>query len=472
MANSDEPTPSTPSRPAWTAAVAGLSAQVAGPVLVPGDEGYPAEHTGFDLSVPQHPALVVGATTADDVVAAVDFARSHHLGVGVQATGHGPTVAADGGLLINTSRMTDLDVDSAGSSARLQAGTVWSQVIEAAAPFGLAPLAGSAPSVGAVSYSLGGGIGVLSRRFGFAADHVRAIDVVTADGELRRVTAETEADLFWGMRGAGSNFGVVTSIEVDLVAVPELYAGGLFFPGDERAAVLAAFVQSTSAAPDALSLSVAVYTFPDLPDLPEPLRGRHCCHVRVAHQGPATEAETFLGALRGAGTLLLDTVRPLPLTDIGTIHNDRTAPLDVHSRSLVLDQLAGDLLETLVAHTGPEAPSLVELRHLAGALGRPPAIANAVGHRGGVANVFTTAYPTDDHTAADAEQERLMADLGRWSDGGALSTFLLGSRVTPDDVRAAYRPQDYDRLVKLKTHWDPDNLFRFNQNIPPVAEPA
>ena len=308
-------------------------------VLVPGDEGYPAESTGFDLSVPQRPALIVGATTTDDVVAAVRFARSHGLFVGVQATGHGPTVAADGGLLINTGRMTAVDVDSVNRTARLQAGTQWTQVIEAAAPFGLAPLSGSAPSVGAVSYSLGGGIGVLSRRFGFGADHVRAIEVVTADGELRRVTAEDSPDLFWAMRGAGSNFGVVTSIEVDLVAVPELYAGGLFFPGDERADVLAAFVECAATAPDALSLSVAVYTFPDLPTLPAAVRGRHCCHVRVTHQGPAAEAETFLGTLRGAGTVLLDTVRSLPLTEIGTIHNDRTAPLDVHSRSLVLRRL-------------------------------------------------------------------------------------------------------------------------------------
>ena len=413
MATTDEPPASEPPRPAWLADVAGLSTQVAGPVLVPGDDGYPAEHTGFDLSVPQRPALIVGATTTDDVVTAVRFARSHRLPVGVQATGHGPTVAVDGGLLINTGRMTAIDVESVNRSARLQAGTQWTQVIEAAAPFGLAPLSGSAPSVGAISYSLGGGIGVLSRRFGFGADHVRTIEVVTADGELRRVTAEDSPDLFWAMRGAGSNFGVVTSIEVDLVAVPELYAGGLFFSGDQRADVLAAFVQCASTVPDALSLSVAVYTFPDLPGLPAAVRGRHCCHVRVTYQGPAAEAETFLGALRGSGSVLLDTVRSLPLTEIGTIHNDRTAPLDVHSRSLVLRRLDSALAHTVVAHTGPDAASLVELRHLAGALGRPPAVANAVGHRDGVANMFTTAYPADDHTFADTEQQRLLDDLER-----------------------------------------------------------
>jgi FAD/FMN-containing dehydrogenase len=242
------------------------------------------------------------------------------------------------------------------------------------------------------------------------------------------VTAEDSPDLFWAMRGAGGNFGVVTSIEADLVAVPELYAGGLFFPGEDRADVLAAFVESVSTAPDALSLSVAVYTFPDLPTLPAAVRGRHCCHIRVTHQGSAAEAESFLGAIRGAGSVLLDTVRPLLLTEIGTIHNDRTAPLDVHSRSLVLRGLDQGLVDTVIAHTAPDAASLVELRHLGGALARPPAVANAVGHRGGVANMFTTAYPTDDHTVADAEQQRLLDDLEPWSDGGALSTFLSERR--------------------------------------------
>jgi hypothetical protein len=472
MATTDELPASELSRPAWSAELAGLAAQVAGPILVPGDEGYPAESTGFDLSVPQRPALIVGASTTDDVVAAVRFALSHGLFVGVQATGHGPTVAADGCLLINTGRMTAVDVVAVNRTARLQAGTQWTDVIEAAAPFGLAPLSGSAPSVGAVSYSLGGGIGVLSRRFGFGADHIRAIEVVTADGELRRVTAEDSPDLFWAMRGAGANFGVVTSIEADLVAVPELYAGGLFFPGGDRADVLAAFVESVSTAPDALSLSVAVYTFPDLPTLPAAVRGRHCCHIRVTHQGAAAEAESFLDAIRGAGSVLLDTVRPLPLTEIGTIHNDRTAPLNVHSRSLVLRGLDQGLVDTVIAHTAPDATSLVELRHLGGALGRPPVVGNAVGHRGGVANLFTTAYPTDDHTVADTEQARLLADLEPWSDGGALSTFLLGSKVTPADVRAAFRPEDYDRLVQLKTKWDPGNIFRFNQNIQASDEPA
>lgn len=452
--------------------VATLSAQITGPVLTEGTEDYLAELAGFDRSVRHRPALVVGAANAGDVVAAVRFASSYCLPVSVQATGHGPTATADGGLLITTRRIGAVEVDSASRTAHLQAGATWAQVIEAAAPFGLAPLAGAAPSVGAVSYTLGGGLGPLGRRYGFAADHVRAIEVVTADGELRRVTAGTYPDLFWAMRGAGSNFGVVTSLEIDLMPVPELYGGGLFFPGEARSGVLAAFARCALGAPDNLSLSAAVLTFPDLPVLPRELRGRHCCHVRVAHQGSAAEAEAYLRVLRDAGPLLLDTIRPLPLTEVGTIHNDPTAPQDVHSRSLVLRSIDRGLIEAVVAHTEPGARSLVELRHLSGALGRPPRIPSAVGHRDGILNLFTTAYPVDDHTAADTGQRRLLADLQPWSNGGALVTFLAGPKVTPADIRAAYHPKDYNRLAELKTRWDPTNMFRFNKNIAPNPREA
>src|SRR6201996_8451942 len=200
---------------------------------------------------------------------------------GGQPPGPGPTAAADGGLLISTRRACAVEVDPVSRTARLQAGTTWAQVIEAAAPFGLAPLAGAAPSVGAVSYTLGGGRGPWGRRYGFAADHVRAIEVVTADGELRRVTPGTYPDLFWAMRGAGSNFGVVTSLEIDLMTVPDLYGGGLFFPGEARSSVLTASPPCALGPPDTLSLSAAVLPSPALPVPPRELRGRHCCHVRV-----------------------------------------------------------------------------------------------------------------------------------------------------------------------------------------------
>ena len=456
---------------AWKAHLADLRAAVAGPVLLQGEDGYDAERVGFDLSGQQWPGLVLGATEPADILAGVRFAGDWNLPVGVQATGHGPTVACDGGLLINTSRATGVTIDATARTAWLQAGVIWHDVVQAAAPYGLAPLCGAAPAVGAISYLLGGGLGPLGRPCGFAADHVRSIDIVTADGEARRVTPEAEPELFWAVRGGGGNFGVVTAMEIDLMPVADLYGGGLFFSGDDAQAVLEAFRASTALAPDELVLSVALLRFPDLPVLPPPLRDRFCCHVRVAYYGEGQQGERLIAPIRDAAPVLLDGLGDMPFTDIGTIHNDPTTPLPVESRSLVLRSVDAGTLSTVVRHAGPATGFLIELRHLGGALSRQPEIPNSVGHRSGAFSVFTTAYQSPGGiTALGLAQQRLIDDLRPWSNGGALLNFLAGPYVTPTDVRNAYREADFARLVAIKAEWDPSNMFRFNHNIPAAAE--
>lgn len=438
-------------------------------IALPGQEGYAAGHTGFDQAVQQRPAMVLRAGTITDLIAGVKLAKADGLGVGVQATGHGLTVPADDGLLLNTGRLTSVRVDPSLRTAWLEPGVTWDTVIEAGAAYGLAPLCGAAPGVGAVSYTIGGGLGSLGRTFGYAADLVARIDLITADGELRSVTPGQHPDLFWGVRGGGGNFGVVAGLEIQLVAVSELYGGGLYFPGEAAGKVLPAFLDCLTDAPDELSLSLMVLRFPDLPALPAAIRGRHCCHVRVAYLGEREVAERHLGSLRRAADLLLDTVRLLPMREIGTIHGDPTLPHPVQSRSLVLRSIDEHLVQALLNHVGPDVPSVVELRHLGGALARPPAVDNCVGHRGGVLNVFTSAYPiVSQFPAAEVEQLALLEDLQPWSDGGALLNFLAGPHITPADVRAAFSEQDFERLRTIKAEWDPGNIFRFNQNIPPV----
>jgi FAD/FMN-containing dehydrogenase len=446
-------------------------AGVAGPVLHPGDDGYAAELAGFDLAVPQRPAVVVGATGAADVVAGVRAARAAGLAVGVQATGHGITVPADDALLLTTRRDAGVRVDPTDRTAWVGAGAVWTTVLHEAAPFGLAPLAGSAPAVGAVSYTLGGGLGVLGRRYGWSADHVRRLDVVTADGELRVVTADRHPDLFWALRGGGGNVGVVTAMQIELVELAELYGGGLFFPGEAAGDVLTALLAVAPQAPDEVSLSVALMTFPDLPAVPAALRGRFCAHVRVTSCGDPAACEDVIAPVRRAATPLLDTVRTMPVTAVGTIHNDPATPRATNSRSLVLHRLDAGTVEALVRHAGPRNAFVVELRLLGGALAREPAVPDAVGHRRGAATVYTAAYPhPTGPTEADAVAEQaLLDDLAPWSDGGALVNFLAGPRVRPADVRAGYETDRWERLVEIKTAWDPDNVFRINHNVPPRA---
>ncbi|HEY2796222.1 MAG TPA: FAD-binding oxidoreductase, partial [Micromonosporaceae bacterium] len=324
-----------------------LAALVSGPVTRPDDgDDFAAECVGFDLNSVQHPAVAIGAIDAADMIAGVRFARTHDMPVAVQATGHGATATADGGLLIATRRFDGVRIDPAARTAYVSAGARWQKVIDAAAAHGLAPLCGSSPDVGAVSYTTGGGLGPLGRRYGFAADHVRRIDLVTADGESRTVTADRDADLFWAVRGGGGNFGVVTAIEIDLMPVTELYGGGLFFPGVATESVLGEFLACRAAAPEDVTLSVAVLTFPDVPALPPPLRGTYCCHVRVAATAPAEQVEALIAPLRRAAPALVDTVRTMPFTEVASIHGDPSGPMPTHVRSLVLrdadrDTMAG-----------------------------------------------------------------------------------------------------------------------------------
>ena len=438
-----------------------------GPLSLPGSAGYDPGRMGFDLSVQQRPAVVVSAAELTDIQAAIRMANALRLPVGIQATGHGPTSAADGAVLIDTSRLTGIVVDPERRTARIQAGATWARVIEATAPYGLAPLVGSSSAVGAVSYTLGGGLGPLGRRYGFAADHVRELDLVTADARRVRVDEAHEPDLFWGVRGAGRSLGVVTELEVSLFPVAELYGGGIFFPGEQAEAVIGTFLDVIARAPEALSLAVALVAFPPLPFLPPAISGVYGCHVRVAHCGDLGEIEPLLQQLRAAAPVLLDTVQAMPFSAVSSISGDPTDPQPVSAQSSVLGSVDDGFVSALLDGVSAATPYMIELRHLGGALAREPDPDNAVGQRNGLLNLFTAAYPPA--YPATAELQHRHDAVQRYRTGGALLNFLAGPHVTTADVRASYGEAKWARLVDLKRSWDPENVFRFNQNIPPTG---
>ncbi len=248
-----------------------LVATVAGSVLLPGDAGYDDERAVWNLNHELVPAVIVVPESAADVQAAVAFAAGQHRPVLVKTTGHQMVGQAHGAVVIATRRMNDVAIDAVGRTARVGAGAMWSEVIEKAAKAGLAPLNGSNPTVESSGYTLGGGLSpTLGRSHGYAADHVRSLDVVTADGELRHVDAESEPDLFWALRGGKGNFGVVTALEFDLFPVSRLYGGGIYFPGERMADVLRAWTDWHPSTPETMVSSFAVMRMPSLPEVPEP----------------------------------------------------------------------------------------------------------------------------------------------------------------------------------------------------------
>jgi hypothetical protein len=451
---------------------ASLDRVLAGRVHQPDTPGFGAACAGFDLATIPAPDVAIYASTEDDVATAVRFAADHGLPVAVRATGHGSIPGVDGGLLINTQAMSAVTVDPARRTATIGAGATWVSVLQACAEHGLAPLCGSAPGVGAVSYTLGGGLGPLGRRYGYCADLVRRLRVITAAGEPREVTAGTEPELFWAMRGGGGNFGVTTEMEIDLVPVSSLYGGGLFFPGNAASDLLAAFGECTAAAPDELILSIAFITFPDLEPVPAPLRGQLVAHLRVAQLGSPAEAEALLAPLRAIASPVLDTVGTLPITEIGTIHADPTQPQPLSCGSAILPRWDDAAIDVLLQSVGAATPYMLELRHLSGALTRPPAGGNAVGHRNAQFNVFTSAYPGPGFADAARLQAELYRQLLPWSGGRMLYNFAASPDGQPADVRMAFDQAGLARLRSVKTASDPGNMFRFNVNVSPSGSPG
>ncbi|HEU5473535.1 MAG TPA: FAD-binding oxidoreductase [Actinophytocola sp.] len=460
-------------RPAATSAFETLAAEVDGPVYLPGTSEYAEEIDGFDRSVRHRPTVVVGATSAADVVAAVRFARDNDLGVAVQNTGHGVALPADKAVFISTRRMTGHEVDARARTARIEAGVTWDDVVDSAAKHGLAPLNGSAPFVGATSYTLGGGVGVLARKYGYAADHVRWLDVVTADGELLRASESEHPDLFWALRGGKGNFGVVTAMAVELFEVSRLYGGGLFFPAESTPRVLHTYREWVTGVPEDMSTSFVMIPFPELDFVPEPLRGKFATHIRVAYLGSAEEGARLIQPLRDVGPRLLDTVEEMPYSKVGTIHNDPPTAGSYYINTFQLTGLEAGTVDTVLELAGPDADGtvMVEIRQLGGALARPPKVPNAVAHRDDVPfQVYAASVLGNgqDDVVLTAHA-RLVDRLSRWDSGHRMLNFMAGiAHTDPSDVRDAFTDEAYTRLVALKTRYDPGNMFRFNHNIPPA----
>ncbi|GAB3458339.1 FAD-binding oxidoreductase [Streptomonospora sediminis] len=450
-----------------------LDQRSAGAVHTPGGGGYDRARTGYQLLEPHAPAVVVEAAAREDVRAAVEVAAGAGWPLAVQATGHGLGASMRGGVLVATGGMDGVAVDAGAAAARVQAGAPWSRVVEAAAPYGLAPLSGSLASVGAVSYTLGGGVGLLARRYGFAADHVRAVEVVTAEGRLREVSADSEPELFWALRGGGGNFGVVTAMEIGLVPVARVYGGSVYFDVGQVPDVLQAWGRWTRSVPEETTSAVTVLPFPDTAGVPEVLRGRHVAQVQICHAGPAEQGRRVVEPLLEAGEPLRTTLRELAYAESGAVFEEPDRPHGYRSRNLLLDALEPAALEELLRRGGPGSDPMcvVGLRHLGGALARAPRSAGAVGGRG-AAYALAVLSPVEPggEQRARARHDELLAPFAGRAVGRSLN-FSFGP-LPEAEVRAAFDPDTYRRLGELKARYDPGGVLRAAHPIAPAGPAA
>ncbi|MFV0134417.1 FAD-binding oxidoreductase [Streptomyces sp. HMX87] len=449
-----------------------LSGAVRGPVLYPGDDAYAAEVTGFNLAAPHNPDLVVGATCADDVVAAMRWAAATGTPVAVQATGHGANFPIIGGLLVTTSRMTDVHVDPRERTATIAAGAKWRHVLEAGAPHGLAALSGSSTDVGAVGYTLGGGLPVLGRTYGYAADHVRSFEVVTPDGTLRHTDALHEPELFWALRGGKGNVGVVTSLVCELLPLSRILGGGVHCRGEHAEALLSAWADWTRTVPEQMCSAFSLLRLPPLPQIPEPLRGGFWARVAVAWTGDTAEGERLLAPIRAAAPVAIDTVEEIPYTAIDSVYAEPSDPLPARETCALLRELPPEARRALLGQAGPGAaedyPILnVGLRHMGGALARPTPVADAVSGRDAGHLLEIVAVLAAPQAAAHVERalRGLCGAMAPYGTGCTLVN-IHGAPGNATDRARAWTPDVYARLVRAKQHYDPADLLRYGHAVP------
>ena len=438
-----------------------------GRVTAPDDAGYDQARKVFYGKYDRRPAAIVRPADAAEVAQVVTLAADSGLELAVRSGGHslaGHSVS-EGGIVLDLSEMTALDLDLEGRAAWAQTGLTAGAYTTAVGGHGLATGFGDTASVGIGGLTLGGGVGFLVRRHGLTIDNLLAAEVVTADGRVLQVDAETHPDLFWAIRGGGGNFGVATRFRYRLHELPSIVGGMLLLPGS--AEVIEALVATAEAAPEELSLIANVMVAPPMPFLPPAAHGQLVVMTLLCYAGDAEAGGRALAPVRALADPLADMVQPMPYAGLFEPADDMEV-VEESARSLFMDgvdsRAATAIVEQLQATTAPMA--VAQLRVLGGAMARVPAEATAFAHRdrrvmAGVGCVYQDAGERPTHEA--------------WADGfaaalrggpGVYVNFL--SNEGPGRVREAYPGRTWDRLVEVKRRYDPGNLFRLNQNIPPT----
>ena len=446
-----------------------LGTDLDGTLVRPGDPNWDTARQAWHLAVDQRPLAVVLSETVRDVQQVVAAAARLGVRVAPQSTGHnaGPLGDLSDTILLKTSAMRGVHIDPDRRLARVESGAMWMDVTPAAATHGLVPLAGSAADVGVAGYTLGGGISWFARSHGLAANSVVAVEIVTADGELRRVTADAEPELFWAVRGGGGSFGVVTALEFRLYPITDLYAGVLFFPIERAGEVLQAWREWLPATPDGVTSVGRLLRFPPLPDLPEPLRGQSFVVVEAACQLPDDQAVDLLAPLRALGPAM-DTFARIPVTELARLHMDPDGPVPGYGDGMLLGDLDEAALDAF-ARVGLDSPALLslELRQLGGALTPGRMSGGAVSGLAASFALFAVGITPDADAMAAVRSAVTAAQhaMAPWSTGGCYLNFAERRKAGA----ALFGAEVYERLRAVKAAYDPADVIRSNHPIPPAS---
>jgi UDP-N-acetylenolpyruvoylglucosamine reductase len=449
-----------------------LKANVRGATIQPGDEQYEAARHVYNGMIDRRPRAVVQAADVADVIAAVNFARENGIYPAVRAGAHNVTGFGtnDDGLVIDLSAMKSTYVDAKNKTARVMGGATWGDFDHAAHAFGLATPGGVISTTGVSGLTLGGGIGHLSRRYGLSIDNVISADIVTADGRYVTASENENADLFWAIRGGGGNFGIVTSWEFKVHPVSTVYGGPIFFPVVSGPEILAFYRDFVLNAPPEMSLFFGYHVAPPAPFIPEHLHGHTAAALVVCYTGPLEQAEEAMRPIRAAGPVALDLCGPIPYPALNSMFDALLPPGLLHYWKADFDREVTS--EAIAAHQehGSQVPNFMSLMHLYplnGAVQEKRNDETAFSYRDANFTHVIVGIDTDpaNMPARTSWVRNYWEALRPFSAGGNYVNFLMDEGQ--DRIKASYR-DNYPRLAETKRTWDPDNLFRMNQNIRPA----
>lgn len=456
-----------------------LESRVQGAVLLPGDAEYEAGRAVWNTTyAARKPSIIVRAAGTVDVAAAISCARHFDLEIAVRSGGHGMTGmgTVDGGMVIDLSAMKAMEIDPERRVARVQPGLTWGEYAAQAQQYGLATTSGDMHSVGIGGLTAGGGIGWMVRKYGLTIDHLLSAEVVTANGEILTASETENRDLFWAIRGGGGNFGVITSLELQLQPVPQILGGAVIFDAAETEEILPKYVEYALSAPDGLTTIATVMQSPPLPFVPPDMHSKPVLIVMFAYTGDLEEGPRAVDPLRTLGTAIGEVAAPMPylgmfeFTKEGSVHG-----MHHRIRTMYLDAMTPETARIIAEHgrtmTSPGAMS--QIRVLGGAMSRVAPDATAFAHRTKpIMFSIITGWPDEADASAPVHEawvERYWQAIRPYA-SGAYVNFLSDDGA--DRIRDAYPPATYRRLQAIKRRYDPGNVFHLNQNILPFEEEA